>query len=134
VGLTRRHADGLRQGERVITRRCVRQRGPKGLSPFGLCALHQGGGAEDHAGNTADKSIKYYVEYPGLSGILQPINDAVQEPIVENPSNGFRYDAGADQYIYNANFSDKAVGTCWKVVVTLDNGQVLESAIFKLQK
>ena len=60
--------------------------------------------------------------------------DAVQEPIVENPSNAFRYDAGADQYIYNANFSDKAQGSCWTVVVTLDSGQVLESATFKLQK
>ncbi|HEX2384413.1 MAG TPA: PxKF domain-containing protein, partial [Acidimicrobiales bacterium] len=60
--------------------------------------------------------------------------DAMQEPIVENPSNAFRYDAGADQYIYNANFSDKPAGTCWKVVVTLDSNQPLESAIFKLQK
>jgi Fibronectin type III domain len=138
-------------------------------------------GAEDNAGNVASKSVKYYVAYAGMSGILQPINpdntsvfnrgkavpvkfrlagdepngfnysnwklqrqqvgctsfdtvDAVQEPIVENPSNGFRYDAGADQYIYNANFSDKAAGTCWKVIVTLDSNQVLESAIFKLQK
>ena len=56
------------------------------------------------------------------------------EPVVENPSNGFRYDASADQYIYNANFKDKTVGTCWKVVVTLDSGQKLESAVFKLQK
>jgi hypothetical protein len=56
------------------------------------------------------------------------------EPVVENPSNGFRYDSAADQYIYNANFKAKEVGTCWKVKVTLDSGQVLESAIFKLQK
>jgi len=56
------------------------------------------------------------------------------EPVVENPSNGFRYDSTADQYIYNANFKDKAVGTCWKVIVTLDSGQKLESAVFKLQK
>ena len=41
--------------------------------------------------------------------------DAIQEAIVENPSNGFRYDASADQYIYNANFSDKQAGTCWQV-------------------
>lgn len=50
------------------------------------------------------------------------------------PSTQFRYDATADQYIYNADFRDKAAGTCWKVRATLDSGQVLESAIFKLQK
>jgi hypothetical protein len=56
------------------------------------------------------------------------------EPVVENPSNSFRYDAAADQYIYNANFKSMLVGTCWKVVVTLDSGQKLTSAVFKLQK
>jgi hypothetical protein len=61
-------------------------------------------------------------------------DDAVLESLVENPSNGFRYDSTADQYIYNANFKDQAAGTCWKVRVTLDSGQVLNSAVFKLQK
>ena len=60
--------------------------------------------------------------------------DAELEPIVENPSNAFRYDAVADQYIYNANFKSMAVGTCWKVVVSLDSGQTMTSAIFRLQK
>jgi hypothetical protein len=71
----------------------------------------------------------------------QPVNCAivtdvgtVVEAVVDNPSNGFRYDSTADQYIYNANFKDQAVGTCWKVVVTLDSGQMLYSAVFKLQK
>jgi large repetitive protein len=62
--------------------------------------------------------------------------DGELEPIVENPSNGFRYDATADQYVYNANFKDKAVGTCWKVKVTLNDSPatVFYSAVFKLQK
>ncbi|MGH2995503.1 MAG: PxKF domain-containing protein, partial [Gaiellaceae bacterium] len=50
------------------------------------------------------------------------------------PSTTFRYDATADQYVYNADFRDKAAGTCWKVRVTLDSGQVLDSAKFKLQR
>jgi hypothetical protein len=50
------------------------------------------------------------------------------------PSTSFRYDASADQYIYNADFRDKPAGTCWKVRVTLDSGQVLSSARFKLQR
>lgn len=47
---------------------------------------------------------------------------------------GFRYDASADQYISNADFRDKSVGTCWKMKVTLDDGTPLYSAIFKLQR
>lgn len=54
------------------------------------------------------------------------------EAVAENPSNSFRYDSG--QYIYNASFKDKAVGTCWKAGVELDSGQKFWSAIFKLQK
>ena len=63
--------------------------------------------------------------------------DAIEvelEPVVANPSNGFRYDSTADQYIYNANFKTMAAGTCWKVVVTLDSDQSMTSAIFRLQK
>jgi hypothetical protein len=58
----------------------------------------------------------------------------VLEPVVENPSNGFRYDSSADQYIYNANFKSMAVGSCWRVKVHLDSGQDLFSSIFRLQK
>jgi hypothetical protein len=60
--------------------------------------------------------------------------EATLEPVAENPSNAFRYDSTADQYINNASFKDQAAGTCWKVRVTLDSGQKLDSAIFKLQK
>jgi hypothetical protein len=60
--------------------------------------------------------------------------EAAVDPVVANPSNAFRYDSTADQYIYNANFKDKAVGSCWKVQVWLDSGQILNSAVFKLQK
>jgi hypothetical protein len=67
------------------------------------------------------------------------------------PSSIFRYDAAADQYIYNADFRNKAAGTCWKVRVILDDGVLdlstpenltdylvaptsFDSAWFKLQK
>jgi hypothetical protein len=60
--------------------------------------------------------------------------DAAIEAVAENPSNAFRYDAGADQYINNASFKDQLAATCWKVKVTLDSGQTMESAIFRLQK
>jgi hypothetical protein len=62
--------------------------------------------------------------------------DAVVESVPSNtPFTAFRYDSIADQYIYNADFRDKAVGTCWKVRATLDdNTTVLTSAVFKLQK
>lgn len=46
----------------------------------------------------------------------------------------FRYDATADQYVNNVSFKDKPVGTCWKAVVTLDSGQKMSSAVFRLQK
>jgi hypothetical protein len=60
--------------------------------------------------------------------------EATLESVVENPSNAFRYDSAADQYINNASFKDQAAGTCWKVRVSLDSGQTMDSAIFKLQK
>ena len=59
----------------------------------------------------------------------------------------FRYDALADQYIYNADFRDKAQGTCWKLRAILDDGNqdvtnpsvpanakatYFDSAVFKL--
>jgi hypothetical protein len=46
----------------------------------------------------------------------------------------FRYDAKADQYINNVSFKDKPPSTCWKAVVTLDSGQKMSSAAFRLQK
>jgi hypothetical protein len=61
--------------------------------------------------------------------------DAVLEAVTSNtPSTIFRYDATADQYIYNADMRSQAVGTCWNFKVTLDSGQVLYSAVFKLNK
>jgi hypothetical protein len=62
--------------------------------------------------------------------------DAEAEAVPSNtPSTVFRYDSTADQYIYNADFRDKAAGTCWKVKATLDDSTtVLYSAVFKLQK
>ena len=50
------------------------------------------------------------------------------------PSSTFRYDASADQYIYNADFKTVAVGTCWKIKVTLDDGTLLYSAVFQVGK
>jgi hypothetical protein len=61
--------------------------------------------------------------------------DVTLETVASNtPSAIFRYDASADQYIYNADMHDKAAGTCWNFKVTLDSGQKLYSAVFKLQK
>jgi hypothetical protein len=63
--------------------------------------------------------------------------DSIVEEVPSNtPSTVFRYDATADQYIYNADFSTKAAGTCWKVQVKLDDAPatIMTSAIFKLQK
>ena len=51
------------------------------------------------------------------------------------PSAFFRYDPTADQYIYNADFRSVAVGTCWRVRVTLDDAfTVMDSAYFKVGK
>jgi subtilisin family serine protease len=52
------------------------------------------------------------------------------------PSTVFRYDASADQYIYNADFRDVIPGTCWRVRVTLDDSPatVMDSAYFKIVK
>jgi hypothetical protein len=38
---------------------------------------------------------------------------ATNKTLSEQPSNAFRYDSTADQYVNNVSFIDKAVGTCW---------------------
>jgi hypothetical protein len=61
--------------------------------------------------------------------------DSTLENVTSNtPFTTFRYDASADQYIYNADMRQKAVGSCWNFKVTLDSGQFFYSAVFKLQK
>ena len=46
-----------------------------------------------------------------------------------------RYDVAQDQYIWNADMRNDAVGTCWKMrVKLLDSTFVGNSAVFKLQK
>lgn len=143
------------------------------------------GGASDVAGNPQSPdpvSVKYRVEYAGLSGFLQPINyddsslfsrgravpgkfrlagdeyfgydtsgwilkqvqvscaafeaDVAElEAVSVTPSTVFRYDASADQYIYNADFRKQAAGTCWRLRAWLDDGgDPFQSAVFKLVK
>jgi hypothetical protein len=61
--------------------------------------------------------------------------DAVLEDVTSNtPTALFRYDPSADQYIFNADMKNLAVGSCWNFKVRLDNGQTLYSAVFKLAK
>jgi hypothetical protein len=61
--------------------------------------------------------------------------DAVLEAVAAvQPGGSIRYDSTADQYIYNADFRNKAVGTCWRVFVLFDDGTRLGSATFKLTK
>ena len=50
------------------------------------------------------------------------------------PSTVFRYDSSDDQYIYNADFRTVNPGTCWRIRVTLDDGTVLYSAYFKINR
>jgi hypothetical protein len=46
-----------------------------------------------------------------------------------------RYDATADQYVYNADFRTVTAGTCWKLRATLDDGATtFDSAVFKISK
>ncbi|MGI8708072.1 MAG: HYR domain-containing protein [Actinomycetota bacterium] len=59
--------------------------------------------------------------------------EAEAVPAVQ-PGGSIRYDSAADQYIYNADFRSKAVGTCWRVFVNFNDGTKLGSAIFKLTK
>jgi hypothetical protein len=62
-------------------------------------------------------------------------DETLEETTSNTPSTLFRYDASADQYIYNADMHTLTVGTCWKFKVTLvDSGQTFYSAVFKLQK
>lgn len=57
-----------------------------------------------------------------------------EQAALSTSSAGLRYDAAADQYVYNADFRSEAVGSCWKVRVALDDGTSFDSAVFKLQK
>ena len=60
---------------------------------------------------------------------------AVEEVGSVTPASYFRYDSGADQYIYNADFRDKTVGSCWRIRVSLDDGFTsMYSAYFKIGK
>lgn len=62
-------------------------------------------------------------------------DDATLENVGSNtPTSYFRYDASADQYIYNADMKALGVGTCWNFKVHLDSGQNLYSAVFMLTK
>lgn len=46
-----------------------------------------------------------------------------------------RYDALGDQYVWNADFKDKPVGSCWKMRVDLlPSATTGSSAVFRLQK
>jgi hypothetical protein len=66
----------------------------------------------------------------------QRVNCTNFEPIgaPDLAGSGFRYDAADDLYINNVSFQDKAVGTCWRAIVTLDSGQKMSSAVFHLEK
>ncbi len=48
--------------------------------------------------------------------------------------NTWRYDASTDQYVFNADFRQDAPGSCWRLRVTLDSGQVFDSAAFKISR
>jgi hypothetical protein len=64
-------------------------------------------------------------------------DDAVLEAVPSaTPSSLIRYDSGADQYIYNADFRTVTVNTCWQVGVVLDDPgtTTIYSAIFKIVK
>jgi hypothetical protein len=67
------------------------------------------------------------------TGLSTALN--TEDAPANNPSTAFRYDAGADQYIYNADFSGVPANSCWKISVDLkDGGAPLVSALFKITK
>jgi hypothetical protein len=50
-------------------------------------------------------------------------------------TSGWRYDGPGDQYVFNADFRNNAVGSCWRMEVHLKpTDQVMVSANFKLTK
>lgn len=60
--------------------------------------------------------------------------DGLFEDVPSNtPSTSFRYDPTTDQYIYNADMHTAPADSYWRFKVTLDSGQTLYSAVFKLK-
>ena len=49
-------------------------------------------------------------------------------------STGFRYDATADQYVFNATLTGTTVGGCYKYRVNLNDGTTIMSPLFKVTK
>lgn len=61
------------------------------------------------------------------------VNALYEEVPSNTPSSLFRYDPESDLYIYNADFSGVASGTCWRVKVSLDDGvSAMYSGVFKV--
>lgn len=48
--------------------------------------------------------------------------------------NAFRFDADGNQYIFNADFRNENPGSCWRLRVTLDSGQVFTSSVFQIAR
>lgn len=70
------------------------------------------------------------------SCVVSSNNTNEEQPAAAVNSAGLRYDAGSDQYVYNADFRQDAVGTCWKMRVGLNDPQTttFTSAVFRLTK
>lgn len=61
------------------------------------------------------------------------VNEA-RPATTESLNGGIRYDAAADQYVFNLDLRKEETGTCWKVSVELDSGEVLSSSVFKVTR
>ncbi|MDP9326787.1 MAG: HYR domain-containing protein [Actinomycetota bacterium] len=95
---------------------------------FGLSGDPVPNGFDTSAWKVSKASVSCTAGFDAADATLEDVGSIT-------PTTTVRYDATADQYIYNADFKSAGLNTCWKIAVDLKDGSpLLYSAVFKTVK